>query len=393
MRLVSDAYSPTIDATSVGIQPDKVEALRDLIRTEVAEGTMPAVQFAVAFDGELALFESFGEATETTRFAVFSATKALIAGAVWQLMAEGALSTETRVIDILPGFGASGRTPEWMSQVTLEQLLTHTSGFPYAPLSHPRWADREGRLERYATWHAATEPGTTYTYHPLNAHWVVADMIEALEQADFREVIGGRIIEPTELRSFGLGVPEDPQDDIAELIVVGEPPSEKEVAAILGPDVDMSLLDSVSPAILAGFNMPEIREVGIPGGGGIATAADLAIFYQALLHNPGSLWDHRILADGTGTIRCALPDVMTGIPGNRSLGLVISGDDEYRSLRSMGGTVSPRAFGHNGAAGQIVWADPESGVSFALVTSGVDQNFLREAGRTLRLSGAAGELR
>ena len=36
-------------------------------------------------------------------------------------------------------------------------------------------------------------------------------------------------------------------------------------------------------AILA-FNRPEFRAVGVPGGGGIATAADLALFYQGLLH-------------------------------------------------------------------------------------------------------------
>ena len=38
------------------------------------------------------------------------------------------------------------------------------------------------------------------------------------------------------------------------------------------------------------LNHPATRAAGVPGGGGIIRAADLALFYQALLHNPGSLW-------------------------------------------------------------------------------------------------------
>ena len=44
------------------------------------------------------------------------------------------------------------------------------------------------------------------------------------------------------------------------------------------------------------------------------------------------------------------------------------------ALRGMGRTVSPRAFGHNGAGGQVAWADPVSGLSFAFLTSGLDRH-------------------
>ena len=36
----------------------------------------------------------------------------------------------------------------------------------------------------------------------------------------------------------------------------------------------------------------------------------------------------------------------------------------------MGRTVSPRTFGHNGAGGQIAWADPATGLSFCYFTNG-----------------------
>ena len=45
-------------------------------------------------------------------------------------------------------------------------------------------------------------------------------------------------------------------------------------------------MTEVTPEALVSFNQPEVRAVGVPGGGGVSTAADLALYYQALLHDP-----------------------------------------------------------------------------------------------------------
>lgn len=378
-----------VDPDAAGIDPAALDHLRAKVREQVDEGRMPACQLAVGADGGLAVFESYGEATPSTRFAVFSATKAFVGGVVWQLLGEGSLRTDTRVVEVLGGFGRSGRTPEWMAQVTVEQLLTHTSGFPYAPLGPPRWDTRAGRLEAMSRWHANHEPGTHFEYHPTAAHWVLAEMIAEVEGADHREVLRRRLLDPLGLDGFSLGAPLDDQDGIAELVIVGEPATHDELVAVFG-DIDTTLFDAVAADMLLVFNQPEVREVGVPGAGGIGTAADLARYYQALLHDPSELWDPDVLADATGRIRCTLPDPMLAIPANRSLGLCIAGDDGNGALRGTGPTVSPRAFGHNGAAGQIAWADPDTGVSFALVTSGIDPNQLREARRILSLAARAG---
>ena len=50
-----------------------------------------------------------------------------------------------------------------------------------------------------------------------------------------------------------------------------------------------------------------------------------------------------------------------GTPANRTRGLVIAGDDGTLRPARHGPTSSPRAFGHNGAGGQIAWADPDTG--------------------------------
>ena len=81
------------------------------------------------------------------------------------------------------------------------------------------------------------------------------------------------------------------------------------------------------------FNDPAVRSVGNPGGGAFMTAADLAHFYQALLHNPGGLWDRTILEDATTNVRCTFDDPLMGVPVNRTLGLVVAGDDGIHIFR------------------------------------------------------------
>jgi CubicO group peptidase (beta-lactamase class C family) len=59
-------------------------------------------------------------------------------------------------------------------------------------------------------------------------------------------------------------------------------------------------------------------------------------------------------------------------------------------MRAFGRTVSPRAFGHAGAGGQLAWADPESGLSLCYLTNGLDRNPLREGKRGVAIASLAG---
>jgi len=373
---------------TTGLDPAALQSLRDRIQQEVDAGVAPAAQFALARHGELLAFESFGSATDSTRFAIFSATKAWIAGVVWQLIGEGLLSPETRVVDVLPGFGSAGRSADTVGRLTLAHVLTHTGGFPYAPLGPPAWSDRSSRLEKMSRWRLDSAPGERFEYHATSAHWVAAEMIHAVTGRDHAVEVRERITEPLGLPSFVLGAPAGSLDDVAELVAVGEPPSEATLIELFG-SAEMLLLGEITPDLLLGFNDPRSRDVGLPGGGGVGTAADLALLYQGLLHNPDGLWDPAALHDGTANVRCTLPDPATGIPSNRTLGLVVAGDDGAGALRGMGHTSSARTFGHNGAAGQIAWADPESGLSFGFTISGIDRDFLSEARRTASLGSRA----
>ena len=100
------------------------------------------------------------------------------------------------------------------------------------------------------------------------------------------------------------------------------------------------------------------------------------------------VWNREVLADVTTHVRNTFPDY-TGTPASRSLGLVIAGSDGKSNMRGMGRVVSAGTFGHNGAAGQIAWADPATGVSFCFLTNGIDQHQLREWRRTSALASRA----
>jgi CubicO group peptidase (beta-lactamase class C family) len=146
----------------------------------------------------------------------------------------------------------------------------------------------------------------------------------------------------------------------------------------------------VTPEALMAFNRPAMRKVGVPGAGGVSTAADLALYYQALLHNPIGTWKPDVLADVTNNVRNTFPDYL-GAPANRTIGLVVAGDDGKSHVRGMGHTVSPQAFGHNGAGGQIAWADPATGISFCYLTNGLDEHQLRQWRRTSAIASRAGK--
>ena len=70
----------------------------------------------------------------------------------------------------------------------------------------------------------------------------------------------------------------------------------------------------------------------------------------------------------------------------------MAGEGSTAALRGYGHTVSPRAFGHGGAGGQIAFADPDTGISFCYLTNGLDAHVLREYRRTAGLASRAGVL-
>jgi CubicO group peptidase (beta-lactamase class C family) len=365
------------------IDRSRLAKLMDRARREVDDGLLPSCQIAVGYEGDIVASETFGATHADDRYGIFSATKPFVASTVWTLIAEGKLRVEEPVVAYFPEFGAHGK-----DGITVEQVMLHTAGFPHAPLGPPDWFDRRTRVRRMEAWKLNWQPGTRYEYHPTSAHWVLAELIERLTGNDFRDAVEERVTGPAGLPRL-LGIPPDRQARIHDLRLVGEHATEDELEQVFGvralPETEVT-----DDAVMQ-LNAPAVRELGIPGGGGCARAVDLALFYQHLLHDPRGIWDPAVRSDGIGRVRNSLPDPM-GVPANRSLGLLIAGSDGSSHIRGLGRTVSARAFGHNGAGGQLAWADPATGLSLGYVTDGYDRHEIRQPRRGTAISSLAAQL-
>ncbi len=371
--------------TDRAIDPQRVEDLRRRARQSVDAGEVPSCQIAVAYAGEVVLHETYG-APAGSRYVIFSATKPVVASVIWMLLTEGALELERPVAEDIPEFATNGK-----DSVTLEHVLLHTGGFPSAPMAPKLWNDREGRLRRFSDWRLNWPAGTAFEYHPASGHWVLAELIQRATGRDFREVVRDRVLGPLGLKALALGVEPEAAGDVQDIAISGTRPDPDELERTLGIRELPAASDDVT---LLEFNTDDGRRAGVPGGGGISDAADVTLFYQALLHDRAGLWDPAMLTDVTSVARNHFPDPMTGDPANRSRGLVLKGDDGRGQRRhDLGPTTSPRAFGHSGVGGQIAWADPQTGLSFCHLTNGLDRNPINQAKRSYALSKRAGALR
>ena len=110
----------------------------------------------------------------------------------------------------------------------------------------------------------------------------------------------------------------DDQADIADVVGVGSPPTADELAA-LGLD---ELPGGVGEKALVSFNSPLARAVGIPGGGGIARAEEMARWYQAVLHNPDGFLHSDVRRDALVVRQNHLD--WTGASANRSHAFVLA---------------------------------------------------------------------
>ena len=357
-----------------GIDSKAVAALLERVRRDLDSGLLPTAQFALGLEGEIVVSEAVGDCTPDTRFHTYSAVKPTVALTAMELAAEGLFDIAAPVRDVLESFGASGK-----DAITVSQVLLHAGGFPHATLGRIEAIDRAARLAAYAAWRTDWVPGTRFEYHALSAHWVLADIITEVTGRPYGDVIAERVMVPAGCsRWLGIGI--DDQADVADVVGVGSAPTADELAA-LGLD---ELPGVVGEDGLVVFNRPWVRAVGVPGGGGIARATDMARWYQAVLHNTDGFLQPEVRRDAM-VVRQHHPD-WTGTPANRSHAFVLAGADGRAAMRGHGHGASAEAFGHGGAAGQIGWADPGTGLSFAYFTNGLDRNDLASARRRVALS-------
>ncbi|HXY43244.1 MAG TPA: serine hydrolase domain-containing protein [Acidimicrobiales bacterium] len=349
-KLVQPMSTELVAAEDIGVDPKRLELFWARVQLEVDHGPLPSAQVAVARRGRLVAFETYGDATNGHRYILQSVGRNVVAAVTWKLLGEGVLELEEKVADVIPEFGTNGK-----DVVTVEQVLTHTGGFPFAPLGYPKMLDRRSRLEAFSRWRLDWEPGSRLQFHLTSAAWVIAELVERRTGKAFAEYLRTEIVEPLGL-GFVLPLSVDRfHEDLAVPTATDRTSDDQEV-------------DPWGPWYLAN---PEILAAGEPSHSIVGSAADLVLLGQALLHS--GLWDEDTVADAIRIRRSEAPfgeQIYGGSPETANVGLfcMVSGEHGGNSFTPRSG--SPRTFGHRGAPAQLAFTDAQTGTSFAFLTNG-----------------------
>ena len=352
-REIAFALEPASPA-ELGFHEPALARLRKLIRTHIEQGRYPGAQIALARNGRLALYETYGRAalepdvtaSGDNLWLLFSNTKVITAVGVWVLVEDGLVRFSDRIADHVPEFARHGK-----GEITLAQVLSHRGGYPNAAASFECWSDHAELRRQVCDFTLEWTPGTRLQYHSRSAHATCAVLIEALTGMDYRDFLRRRVIEPLGLgRDMYVGVPDSEQGRCA---LMHEP------------------LPQGGQRALTDENTPAYRRAGIPSSGGFATARGMVGLYQMMAGygrlNGQRLLSRRLIEFVTRNHTGDMYDHAMQMPMHRGLGVHVRGSTE--TIRGLGSIASPNTYGHGGVGASYCWTDPDSGVSFAYLTN------------------------
>jgi CubicO group peptidase (beta-lactamase class C family) len=381
------ALSATLTAF---VQEPKLPGIGTAMQGMIAKNEIAGAVTVVVTRNEVLHLETSGFAdvaaqrpmTPDTLFWIASMTKPVTGVAILMLQDEGKLTVTDPVAKYLPEF-ATLKTPSGKpANLTLTQILTHTSGLGEA--GGPAAQHAKTLADLVPLWLAAPmqyEPGEKwkYTQSAINA---AARIVEVVSGMTFDAFVQKRIFDPLGMKNTTF-YPTDEQ--------------RARLATAYAKNKDTGALESVPPR-------PEFgpRDRPPQGNGGLySTAPDYARFCQMLL-NGGTLDGHRYLSDRAMKFLTTpqTADLPTGFfqndtYGNRgaNYGWGIATCILRAPHDGVAAMLSPGTYGHGGAWGTQAWIDPVKGVAYVLMVqrsnfsnsdaSDVRRDFQQAAARTL----------
>jgi CubicO group peptidase (beta-lactamase class C family) len=239
-------------------------SLNAMLAPFLARYQLPALAAAVVKDGNVVAVGAVGTrkagaqipVTVNDRFHLGSDTKAMTALLAAMFVEAGKLRWDSTIAEVFPELAET--MDQGLRRVTLEQLLSHTSGIPsdndvFGDLLEKSIV-QDGNLDELRYWLVqqwstqplASEPGTTFAYANMN-YVIVGAMIERIGGKTWDELITERLFTPLGLRSAGLGTQATLGKIDAPLghVVIGG----KTKAFLAGPNGDNPLI--IGPAGIA----------------------------------------------------------------------------------------------------------------------------------------------
>lgn len=358
---------------------ERLETGLEALLRGCAEGRHPGGQVYVSRWGRPVVEYCAGEAQGGISMELdsilpwFSAGKPLVAALVMLLVDRGELDLDVRIAEFRPTFLAG------KAACTLRHVLTHQGGFAQALLPGHGLSHKEA-LAYICAYPAEYPPGEKAGYHPLAGWHVLAEVIRIRSGMPVEEALQKMILEPLGMDSSCLGIPLEKQRCWAQRI-----------AHVQAGYTERTAWPGATPESLMRCNDAEGVRRGSPGGGMRGSARDLGRFYEWLLAK--GRWEGKALVDPrsvelfTACHRWGLPDLtLGGAPLAWGLGFAKHGNaDVHRGY-------SRRQYGHSGQVSCVALADPEHGLVFVALTTGL-LDPLTNARRLRELSGSAVEAR
>ena len=370
----------------------RLAKIGEALKKEVADGSFRGAVVMVARKGKLVYQDSEGMQTASVKmtpeaiFRIYSMTKPLVSVAAMMLVEDGTVQLTDPVSKYLPGFdklqvsvpgkdaagNASYALVPQERQMTVQDLLRHTSGLAYGEITNnplvkeglekagayrkeldfdARNVAPDEQIAKMATVPLAFQPGTTWNYSvSTDMLGRVVEKASGKRLADFLEE---RLFKPLGMKDSGFWVPAGKLPRVAETL-------EKDRFAGRGfPLIDVS-------------SQPK-NDSG--GAGGVSSAADYLRFCQMLL-NGGTLDGKRVLS--RTTVKLMTSDHLGGAmalpmdPGMLLLGSKGYGFGLGFSVRLADGVAAvPGSAGEYmwaGYGGTYFWVDPKEQVTAVLMT-------------------------
>ncbi|SDK01577.1 serine hydrolase domain-containing protein [Sediminibacillus albus] len=277
-------------AKGAGMVEEPLKNIDQTINRFIEEEAMPGAVSLVARRGHIVQHEAYGYAArytngnksemdnpvpmnEDTIFDLASISKIFTTTAAMILYEQGLFDLDDPVAHYIPEFAQNGK-----ENVTIRQLMTHTSGFTaWVPL-YTQGSSREDRLEYVYSYGLSTSPGEQYTYSDLNMI-TLGGLVEVLSGQRLDQFVQEKITEPLKMTDTMYNPPASLKDRIAAT----------EFQAV--PD--------------RGLVWGEVHDEnawsldGVAGHAGVfSTAEDLAVFAHMIL-NDGTYGGKRILQPDT----------------------------------------------------------------------------------------------
>ena len=347
------AQVPIAKPESVAVSTERLAQMDAVINDEISNKRLPGAVVLVSRKGRIVWQKSYGarmlepsrEAmTPDTIFDLASLTKVVAtATSIMILVERGKLRLSDPVSLHISELKGEGR-----DRITVEQLLTHVSGYAPDFDLRERWTGYDEAIKRLISEPLRNPPGNRFTYSDIG-FITLGEIVARAGGMPLDQFARKNIFEPLRMTNTGFRPSSVLKTRIApterrrgQLSYLGD------TAANAGAAGEQWLRGDV-------HDPTSYRMNGVAGHAGLfSTANDLAIYCQMIL-NGGSFGGVRVLAPLT-VAEMTRPRLISNGGGTRGLGWDINS-----TFSTNRGDLFPLgSFGHTGFTGTSMWIDPAS---------------------------------